>query len=71
MTGPSHALSGARSILRDAGIDAGVDAAGHEHEILVVRARPALAPQIATLAPALKRLGFRYITVDLRGTVNV
>lgn len=44
---------------------AGVRAAGHEREIAVVEALPSVASRLAVLAPAIRALGFQYVTVDL------
>lgn len=47
-------------------IDAdGVRVAGHEREIVVIEARPSNAFRLASLAPEIRALGFRYVTVDL------
>ena len=40
-------------------------AAGHANEILVIEGDLAAAERIAALAPSIKPLGFRYVTVDL------
>lgn len=40
-------------------------AAGQANDILVIEGDLAAAERIATLAPAIKPLGFRYVTVDL------
>ncbi len=44
-----------------------VRAAGHTREILVVEGDPSSADELARLAPAIRALGFRYVTVDLGG----
>jgi hypothetical protein len=42
-----------------------VRVAGHAQDIIVIESDPAAADRLSALAPALKALGFRYVTVDL------
>jgi len=60
-------LEGALAILREAGLpEAGVAVAGHDRSIVVVTGlAPAAAVTLARLAPQLKSLGFRYVTLDI------
>ncbi|MGH7554017.1 MAG: hypothetical protein ACREMQ_13425 [Longimicrobiales bacterium] len=46
---------------------AGLRVAGHAQDIIVIESEPAAADRLCAVAPALKALGFRYVTVDLRG----
>ena len=59
----------ARVLLQEAGFhDARVGVAGHDRSIAVI-ANVALdaVHDIAALAPLVKQLGFRYVTLDLTG----
>jgi hypothetical protein len=60
-------LDAARAILEAAGIaTADVQAAGHDGAIAIVTSlTPASVPQLAALAPRIKALGFRYLTIDI------
>ncbi|MBX6362986.1 MAG: hypothetical protein IRZ00_03880 [Gemmatimonadetes bacterium] len=42
-----------------------VSVAGHQREIAVVEAEPAALVRLAELAPEIKALGFRFVTIDL------
>jgi len=66
MTGESR-LAGALAVLREAGFpEAGVAVAGHDRTIAVITGlAPTSATSLARLAPQLKALGFRYITLDI------
>lgn len=56
-------------LLRDAGFrDARVGVAGHDRSIAVIgNVQLDAAADIARLAPRVKALGFRYVTLDLGG----
>lgn len=57
------------TLVASEGVDAkGVRVAGHEREIAVIEALPSSTPRLASLAPAVRVLGFRYVTVDLAAT---
>jgi hypothetical protein len=60
-------LKAARAILEADGFGAAdVQAAGHDGAIAVVTTlTPACVPQLAALAPRIKALGFRYLTIDI------
>jgi hypothetical protein len=47
---------------------AGLRVAGHAQDIIVIESDPAAAARLRAVAPALKALGFRYVTVDLRAS---
>lgn len=55
----------ARTLLAREGIRAHVSAAGAEGEILAVRAAPELWRVLARLAPGVRSLGFRYLTLEM------
>ena len=56
----------AERLLRAGGIrDATVTVVGHAHDVAAVRAAHADFDAVAALAPALRRLGFRYVALDL------
>lgn len=56
----------AQRLLEASGIaHAGVDTAGQAGDVAAVRAPLGEFERIAALAPALKRLGFRYVALDL------
>ncbi|HSJ14979.1 MAG TPA: hypothetical protein VK939_11220 [Longimicrobiales bacterium] len=59
----------ARTLLQDAGFaDARVGIAGHDRSIAVIgNVRLDAVAEIASLAPRVKALGFRYVTLDLGG----
>lgn len=64
-------VNGVAALLEAEGIDAnGVHAAGHQREIAVMAAPPSSAPRLAALAPAIRVLGFRYVTIDLAGATG-
>jgi hypothetical protein len=60
-------LAPARSLLHDAGFpQADVETAGHDGTIAVITRLPvAVLPALAAIAPRLKALGFRYVTIDI------
>jgi len=60
-------LAPARSLLRAAGFpQADVETAGHDRAIAVITCLPlAVVPALAAIAPRLKALGFRYVTIDI------
>jgi hypothetical protein len=58
-------LAEARRVLREAGIDAPVRAAGTEREIAAVTGPASLREPLARVAPELRGLGFRYVALEL------
>lgn len=63
-------LAEARQMLRESGVDATIDVAGIAGEIAILRSGmgPPTAQELARLrgwSEAVKKLGFRYVTVDL------
>lgn len=66
MSSADARLEAAQSLLSEADIrPARVIAAGHEREIAAVKTPAHHAAALAGLAPAIKRLGFRYVALDL------
>ena len=63
-------LAGARRVLEAAGITAPVSAAGPEDEIVAVQGGAELRERLAELAPEIRALGFRYVTLELSGTTH-
>lgn len=59
----------ARTLLQEAGfVDARVGVAGHDRSIAVIATgRFDAIDELAALAPRVKALGFRYVTLDLGG----
>lgn len=56
----------AERVLREGGVDgARVTAAGHSGNIAAVEASPRHLARVAALAPEVRSLGYRYVTVDL------
>ena len=57
----------ARALVHAAGFPrAEVEVAGHDETIaVVVNVSPADAPALARLAPDIRALGFRYVTIDI------
>lgn len=61
-----RALTEVRRLLALEGLGAArVATGGHRHEILAVAASLTSAERLRALAPRLKALGFRYITLEL------
>lgn len=59
-------IAAANRLLEAEGLmGARVRAAGHEREIAAVSAPHTDAERIAALVPEIKRLGFRYVALDL------
>lgn len=60
-------VSEARALVQAAGFPrADVEIAGHDGTIaVVVNVSPADAPALARLAPGIRALGFRYVTIDI------
>jgi len=59
-------VAAAEKLLREHGFDgARLRPAGHESEIAAVTAPPSEIARLAQLAPEIKALGFRYVTVDV------
>jgi hypothetical protein len=58
-------LGRARALLRQEGLDADVSTAGQGAEILVVHARSEERARVARVAPAMRDLGFCYVTIEL------
>lgn len=42
-----------------------VSVAGHQHDIAVIAAPPTAVEPLARLAPEIREIGFRYVTIDL------
>lgn len=55
----------ARALLESAGLAARVRSAGADGEIAAVAASPASLETLRRLAPRLRRLGYRYVALDL------
>ena len=55
----------AQAVLRAAGIDATVSAAGAQGEIAAVRTSAARLDDVAAHASAIRALGFRYVALEL------
>ena len=55
----------AEAVLRAAGIDATVGAAGAQGEIAAVRAAADRLAEVAAHAGAIRELGFRYVALEL------
>lgn len=60
----------ARAVLEGMGVRAGVVVAGPDGTIAAVRADPAALETVRAAVPALKRLGFRYVALDLEGPAS-
>ena len=56
----------ATRLLREAGIEAKVTAAGQQNDIAAVQAPAGQLERIAAHAPAIRALGFRYVALELR-----
>jgi hypothetical protein len=54
------------ALLREEGVPfTDLRSAGHEREIAIIDADLVQAPRLSVIAPAIKALGFRYVTLDL------
>lgn len=60
-------LERARALLERAGMEVEVGTAGAEAEILAVRTGLEERAAVARLAPEIRALGFRYVTIELEG----
>lgn len=58
-------IAAAELALRDAGIRATIEVAGHQRDIAVVHAEETDPLRVAVHAAAVKAAGFRYVTIDL------
>lgn len=58
-------LEQVRALLARAGVAARLSTAGADDEILAVHAPPAARSMLARLAPEVRSLGFRYVTIEL------
>ncbi len=58
-------LAEARALLARERLGARLGVAGADDEILAVRASPSQRATLARLAPELRSLGFRYVTIEL------
>ncbi len=58
-------LGRAAAMLAEAGLDGAVTVAGHREDVLVVAAPASCRARLAAMAPGLKALGFRYVTLEL------
>jgi PP-loop superfamily ATP-utilizing enzyme len=45
--------------------DVSVSVAGHQRDIAVIAAPPDSVERLARLAPEIREIGFRYVTIDL------
>jgi hypothetical protein len=54
-----------RLLLERAGLAAAVSIAGEAGDIVAVRARPGERALLARLAPEIRALGFRYVSIEL------
>jgi hypothetical protein len=61
----AHRVAAAELALREAGIRATVEVAGHDRDIAVVYADERDPLRVAGHAAAVKAAGFRYVTIDL------
>lgn len=60
-----HRLTAVRALLARKGMDAPVSVAGADAEILAVHAGPEAREALARLAPEVRAIGFRYVTIEL------
>ena len=58
-------LQNVAQLLEQHGIAAEVGAAGHDHDVLALRAATHDLQRLRELAPELKALGFKYVTLEL------
>ena len=59
------ALEAARVVLAANGLSVGVERAGHAGDMLVIQAPPARIDDVRACAVELRRLGFRYVTIEI------
>ncbi|MHB1167902.1 MAG: hypothetical protein ACYC28_01310 [Longimicrobiales bacterium] len=59
------ALERARAVLHAHGLPVSVDRAGHAGDMLVVEAPPDRIEDVRGCAPELRKLGFRYVTIEI------
>lgn len=52
-------------VLARAGIPGSVTVVGHAADVAALTVAPDHLPRLAELAPEIKRLGFRYVAIDL------
>jgi len=62
---PDEALDGARAVLAASGLDAAVERAGHAGDMLVVEAPADRLEDVRACATELRKLGFRYVTIEI------
>lgn len=61
----------AELLAREGWSEARLEVLGHERDVLAVTAPASARSRLAALAPRLRELGFRYITLDLEGPSTV
>lgn len=54
-----------RALLEEKGIIGEVEVVGRDGDIVAVAAEQASLPELRNLAPEIRSLGFRYVTLDL------
>ncbi len=59
------ALERARAALRAHDLPEHADRAGHAGDMLVVQAAPGRIDDVRACAPELRKLGFRYVTIEI------
>lgn len=59
------ALDGARGVLAAHGLPVEVERAGHAGEMLLVAAPPERIEDVRACAAELRKLGFRYVTIEI------
>jgi PP-loop superfamily ATP-utilizing enzyme len=50
--------------------DVSVSVAGHQRDIAVIAVPPDSVETLARLAPEIREIGFRYVTIDLDGSAR-
>ncbi len=63
--GDGDALERARAVLAASGLSGDVDRAGHAGDMLVVAAPPGRIDDVRACAAELRKLGFRYVTIEI------
>jgi hypothetical protein len=58
-------LDRVRTLLAREGMQVEVSVAGAGSDIVAIRARPGARAALAALAPEIRALGFRYVTIDV------
>lgn len=61
----ADALERARAVLAARGLSGDVDRAGHAGDMLVVAAPPGRIDDVRACAAELRKLGFRYVTIEI------